>query len=242
MRHLCVMINTVLTLADKLRYDEWSSDRGVVSEAWRVYDRLNFHVYVCMFSIYKKGLIDITFVCVCVVYACVFYNPWGVSLCHQIRDSDQHAFEARRTSVKLIVPLHLRPALFFWGNNLSAAIKGRVWKEEAEQRFDVLGRSYDPAVISCCGSGLTLLFHAQVTQSVFHRRQNATLVKVQLPQTPRLFLFSCFLHTQTGTRSGTVTQCDASRLYLFSFSLLTCSLVVSSASATLLLLHKPCWQ
>lgn len=80
MRHLCVMINTVLTLADKLRYDEWSSDRGVVSEAWRVYDRLNFHVYVCMFSIYKKGLIDITFVCVCVVCVCVLQSVGSVSV------------------------------------------------------------------------------------------------------------------------------------------------------------------
>lgn len=69
----------------------------------------------------------------CLIYTlcvCVFYNPWGVSLCHQIRDSDQHTFEAGRTSVKLIVPLHLRPALFFWGNNLSVGIQGRVWKEE----------------------------------------------------------------------------------------------------------------
>lgn len=60
-------------------------------------------------------LFNFHFVCECV---CVFYNPWGVSPCHQILDSEQHAFEAGTTSVKLIVPLHLRPALFFWANNL----------------------------------------------------------------------------------------------------------------------------
>lgn len=81
------------------------------------------------------------------VWVCVFYNLRGVSLCHQIRDSDQHAFEAGRTGVKLIVPLHLRPALFFWGNNLSAGIQGRVWKEEGiatiRRSWEILWSSSD---------------------------------------------------------------------------------------------------
>lgn len=70
----------------------------------------------CFISVWLAfTLFNFHFVCECV---CVFYNPWGVSPCHQILDSEQHAFEAGTTSVKLIVPLHLRPALFFWGNNL----------------------------------------------------------------------------------------------------------------------------
>lgn len=64
--------------------------------------------YSCLISMWT-----VTFTygaCVCVG---VFYSPRRVSLCHEIRNLDQHGFEAGRTSVKLIVPLHLRPALVF---------------------------------------------------------------------------------------------------------------------------------
>lgn len=36
----------------------------------------------------------------------------------QISDSNQHTIETGLTSVKLIVPLHVRPAFFFWESNL----------------------------------------------------------------------------------------------------------------------------
>lgn len=47
---------------------------------------------------------NLHFVCAC---ACMFYKPLGMSLCYQIWDIDQHAFERGRTSMKWIVPVHL---------------------------------------------------------------------------------------------------------------------------------------
>lgn len=140
--------------------------------------------HVCVISIYTKCLIYILSVCVC-----VFYNPRGVSLCHQIRDSDQHAFEAGRTSVKLIVPLHLRPALFFWGNNLSAGIQRRVWKEEGTaticRPWEILWSSSDFLLWIWADAPVPL---PNNRLWVFHRRRNATSVKVQLFQSLTLAL------------------------------------------------------
>lgn len=112
------MVNGGVVKAWSVRQEEF-----MIPELYLSLTMSCFNVYVISIC----TLSNLHFVC---VYVCVFYNPLGVSLCHQIRDPDQHAFEAGRTSVKLIVPLHLRPALFFWGNNLSVGIQGRVWKEE----------------------------------------------------------------------------------------------------------------
>lgn len=44
----------------------------------------------------------------------------------QISDSNQHTIETGLTSVKLIVPLHVRPAFFFWESNLLLCV---AWEQ-----------------------------------------------------------------------------------------------------------------
>lgn len=130
LRHLCVMINTVCP-TDMVN-DAAIKVRQVRQEEFMIPEfvcvKMGLVLSVCVISIYAVGFTCCLWeLCVCV---CVFYKPSGVLLCHQIQDSGQHAFEEGRTSVKLIVPLHIRPACSFWGNTLSAGIQGNVWKEE----------------------------------------------------------------------------------------------------------------
>ena len=44
----------------------------------------------------------------------------------QISDSNQHTIGTGLTSVKLIVPLHVRPAFFFWESNLLLCV---AWEQ-----------------------------------------------------------------------------------------------------------------
>lgn len=87
-------------------YGEWSSNVGVASQAWKFCVRCISCFLKCHFMLLRLSLIEFNlhFVSAC---ACIFYKPLGMSLCHQIWDIDQHAFERRRTSMKWIVPVHL---------------------------------------------------------------------------------------------------------------------------------------
>ena len=212
--------------------------------------------YVCVITIYTKCLIYILSVHARECVFCVFYNPRGVSLCHQIRDSDQHAFEAGRTSVKLIVPLRLRPALFFWGNNLSAGIQGRAWEEEGTA---TICRSWE---ILWSSSDFLLWIWADAPDpptsnrlGVFHRMRHQSKCN---RFSPSICVFSpSFLHTRTlrHTRSSWSSETVAeSRIdlplgpYLLPSSLLTSSLIpcLSTPPFVILLLllllpPKLCW-
>lgn len=113
--------------------------------------------------------------------------------------------------------------------------------EGAATTFGVPGRSCDPAV----DFGWHLCPLLKCKSSVFHRRRNATSVKVQLfqtiPRPPSLSPLPSFLDTDT-FRSGPVTRWQKTELTSTTwhpgvlpllFSLLTSSLLI-------LLLPEPC--
>lgn len=113
---------------------------------------------------------------------------WGASFRFETPDSDQHAFEARRTSMKLIVLLHLRAALFYWGNNLSACVQGR--KERQRGLWTFSQRFCD--VFSCCGIWLTHLFLTHIQTECLNGgliQHQSELSKFQTP-----YILSRFLH------------------------------------------------
>lgn len=118
--------------------DGWGGIGGIASQVGGVYD---FDALFCHLSAQRvSSVICIRLERLCV---CVFHNLRGMSS-PQIWHSDQRASEARRTGVKWIVPLGVRPpvavseAIVNWCSSWS----GNVWGYSLPE--DISRRSCDP--------------------------------------------------------------------------------------------------